>query len=145
MKIVPVSLEGGAFATAESTCASDVFTLSSRCSCCGGITYQWQSSADGITYADIAGATGPSYSTTQTDATYYQCMVSCTASGDATASDAVFVDNVCPGCMDEAALNHNPEANSDDGSCFYGYTILDCDYGSSLISVPEDATGVSFR
>ena len=131
---------GGAFATAESTCASDVFTLSVDVAAAVGITYQWQSSADGITYADIAGATGPSYSTTQTDATYYQCMVSCTASGEATTSDAVFVDNVCPGCTDEAALNYNPEANSDDGSCFYGYTILDCDYGSSLISVPEDAT-----
>ena len=42
--------------------------------------------------------------------------------------------------MDEAALNYKPGSQPDDGSCFYGYTILDCDYGSSLISVPEDAT-----
>jgi len=42
--------------------------------------------------------------------------------------------------MDETALNYNPEANSDDGSCFYGYTILDCDYETSLLGVPDDAT-----
>lgn len=131
---------GGAFSTASSTCASDLFTVSVDVASAVGITYQWQSSADGVSYSDIAGATASSYSTTQTDATYYQCVVTCTASGDATTSSAVFVDNVCPGCMDETALNYNPEANEDDGSCFYGYTISECDYASSFISVPDFAT-----
>jgi GEVED domain/SprB repeat/Secretion system C-terminal sorting domain len=42
-----------------------------------GITYQWQSSTNGTTYTDITGANNPSYSATQTAATYYQCIVTC--------------------------------------------------------------------
>ncbi|HCK20879.1 MAG TPA: hypothetical protein DHW15_01565, partial [Bacteroidetes bacterium] len=86
-------------------CASDVFSVSVDVESAVGISYQWQSSLDGVTYSDIVGATGSSYSTSIVDPTYFQCLVSCSASGESTLSDAVFVDNVCPGCTDPTALN----------------------------------------
>ncbi|MBK7181606.1 MAG: hypothetical protein IPH89_01040 [Bacteroidetes bacterium] len=46
-----------------------------------GLTYQWQSSPDGISYTDILGATASTYTGTETASTYYQCIVTCTASG----------------------------------------------------------------
>ena len=127
---------GGAFASATTTCASDVFSVSVDVESAVGISYQWQSSLDGVTYSDIVGATGSSYSTSIVDPTYFQCLVSCSASGESTLSDAVFVDNVCPGCTDPTALNYFDEANEDDGSCFYGYTISECSYVDSYIPGP---------
>jgi hypothetical protein len=46
-----------------------------------GITYQWQSSLDGINYSAISGATNPSLTANQTVNTYYQCVVTCGPSG----------------------------------------------------------------
>lgn len=55
-----------------------------------GLTYQWQSSPDNINYTNIAGATNSTYSTTQTVATYYRCVVTC-ALGTPANSVEVFV------------------------------------------------------
>ncbi len=46
-----------------------------------GLTYQWQSSPDGVTFTDITGATNDTLTTSQTDTTYFQCVVTCTVSG----------------------------------------------------------------
>ncbi|RZJ70207.1 GEVED domain-containing protein [Flavobacterium sp.] len=43
------------------------------------LVYQWQSSSDGVTFTDIAGADQPFYTTSQTSTTYYRCAVSCGA------------------------------------------------------------------
>lgn len=45
-----------------------------------GLSYQWESSVDGVNFTAIADATSPTYSTTQTATTSYQCIVSCGAS-----------------------------------------------------------------
>ena len=132
-----------ASSTAESTCASDIFTVSVPPVAAGAISYQWWSSADGVTYTEIDGATSASYATSQTEATYYQCQITCDASGESTISEPVFVDNVCPGCTDPESVNYNEEANVDDGSCFYGYTLSECDYGSSFLAVPDGAATLS--
>lgn len=43
-----------------------------------GITYQWQSSADNITYVDVAtNGTGLTYNAMQTQSTWYRVLVSC--------------------------------------------------------------------
>jgi hypothetical protein len=44
-----------------------------------GLTYQWQSSLDGVTFTPISGATNSSYLANQTVNTYYNCVVTCGA------------------------------------------------------------------
>ena len=56
-----------------------------------GLTFQWQSSPDGFTWTNIAGATSQTASVSQTAATYYQCLVNCTAGGFTTTSSNVMV------------------------------------------------------
>lgn len=40
-------------------------------------TYQWQSSIDGTTFTDIAGATSNTYSTTVSNEKFYRCVITC--------------------------------------------------------------------
>ncbi len=55
-----------------------------------GLTFQWQSSSTlGGTYAPIAGATSVTYTATQTAATYYKCVVTCSGSPATTAAFSV--------------------------------------------------------
>jgi len=56
-----------------------------------GYTYQWESSADDITYLPIGGATNATLNTNQTVATYYHCIITCTNSGLSTTSASVQV------------------------------------------------------
>jgi hypothetical protein len=74
---------GNTVSTSPSVCSGTSFTLSMSTPPTGisGITYQWQSSPDGITYTNIGGATNVTYSTSQTSATYYQVVVTCSNSG----------------------------------------------------------------
>ncbi len=57
-----------------------------------GITYQWQSATSATgPFSNIAGATNSSYQATQTVDTWYQCIVTCTASGSTQTSTIVGV------------------------------------------------------
>ena len=73
----------GTTAGPTGACSGVNFTLSLTGATTGvsGITYQWQSSPDNVTYTNIAAATAASLTVSQTAATYYQCIVTCTASG----------------------------------------------------------------
>jgi len=46
-----------------------------------GISYQWQSSPDNVTYTNITGANSNSYSTSMTGTTWYRLAVTCLGSG----------------------------------------------------------------
>jgi hypothetical protein len=48
-----------------------------NCTSGSGVTYQWQSSSNGGTWANISGATNSTYSATVTSSTYYRCAVTC--------------------------------------------------------------------
>ena len=54
-----------------------------------GVTYQWYSSVDGITYTSEVGQTAPTYTATVTPPTWYYCDVTC--SGATTSSTPVQV------------------------------------------------------
>jgi hypothetical protein len=54
-----------------------------------GVTYQWYSSVDGITYTSEVGQTDPTYTATVTPPTWYYCDVTC--SGATTSSTPVQV------------------------------------------------------
>ncbi len=57
-----------------------------------GITYQWQSSATaGGTYTNITGATTATYAHSQSAATFYRCVVTCTGSGLTSTSNVINV------------------------------------------------------
>ena len=62
-----------------------------------GITYQWKSSTDGITYAPIAGATNPTLTVTPTVQTFYLADVTCatgSVTGSSTAIQITFASTV---------------------------------------------------
>jgi hypothetical protein len=83
---------GAASATPAAVCPSVNFGVSlTGATLAAGLTYQWQSSANGTTYTNITGATSSSLSTSQTADTYYQCIVTCTASGASSTSTPVLV------------------------------------------------------
>jgi len=85
---------GNAAASVANTCANVPFTLTlTGASTGGGITYQWQSSPAGTnTFTNITGATTVSYSvTSQTTATDYRCVVTCTNSNLSATSNIVSV------------------------------------------------------
>lgn len=69
---------GNTLTTATAVCPAIPFTLSPENGTGGsGVTYQWQSSDDGVTFTDIAGATNGTYTTTLTSSTFYQVVVIC--------------------------------------------------------------------
>ncbi len=74
---------GNTVSTVATTCPTVPFTLSLQNPASGvGITYQWQSSATGVTgsFTNITGATNATLTTSLTASTYYQAIVSCGAS-----------------------------------------------------------------
>ena len=71
---------GATASTASVVCGATSFTLSLPTPTTSGLTYQWQSSPTNSGFTNIAGATSATLTTTQTAATYYQCVVTCTSS-----------------------------------------------------------------
>jgi len=72
----------------NSICPNSNFVLSLQNQTTGsGISYQWYSSPDGITYSPISGATSQTYSSTMTSAISYYCTVDC--SGTSTNSTPI--------------------------------------------------------
>lgn len=64
-----------------------------------GMAFQWQTSADGVTYTNVAtGGTGDTYSAIQATATWYRASVSCIAGGTAVLSTPVQVQSTGAPC-----------------------------------------------
>lgn len=65
-----------------------------------GLTFQWQTSADNVTFTDVAtNGTDSTYETAQTEATFYRAVITCTASGESVTSMPTQVTNTgidCP-------------------------------------------------
>lgn len=81
---------GNTLASATTACPGVNYTLSLQTPTLGsGITYQWQSSADGTTWNNVTGATGSTLTTNHAAATYYRCRVTC--SGNTGTSNPVLV------------------------------------------------------
>ncbi len=65
----------------NAVCSNISFNLSLQSPMLGsGITFQWYSSSDGVTYAPIAGANAATYSTAISSATYFYCTEDCSGS-----------------------------------------------------------------
>ena len=73
----------GAATADSSVCPNLNFTVSlSGSTLASGLTYQWQTSPDSITWTNVTGAVNISYSANQTTNTYYRCIVSCATASD---------------------------------------------------------------
>jgi hypothetical protein len=120
---------GTANASASAVCPSVPFYLSlTGNTLASGITYQWQSapSATGP-WTNIAGATNSSYQASQTVDTWYQCVVTCTASSSTATSTVVgvttnsFVNCYCTSnstsALDEEILNVTLNTLNNTSSC----------------------------
>ncbi|MBK6938236.1 MAG: choice-of-anchor J domain-containing protein [Chitinophagaceae bacterium] len=79
---------GNTLSTVSTVCPGINFTLSLQNATAGsGVTYQWQSGSSATgPWTNISGATGSALTTTQTAATYYQCIVTCTGNPAATST-----------------------------------------------------------
>jgi hypothetical protein len=84
---------GNTVASATTFCVGQTINFSLQNATVGsGVTYQWKSSPDGVTYADIVGATAPTYTAVPVASASYKCAVTC-ATGAATGSSiAVQID-----------------------------------------------------
>ena len=89
---------GNATSSASPVCLGIPFTLDVTGSTdAAGLTYQWQSSPDNVTYTNIAGATGLSLTRTQIAATWYRRIVTCTnTGGSSSTSTAILVGIIAP-------------------------------------------------
>ena len=84
---------GNTLSSVAQSCGGVNFTLSLSNSNLGsGVTYQWQSSSDGTTYIDIAGATNSTFVTQQNSTNYYQCVTTCSNGGAAATSVPVLIN-----------------------------------------------------
>lgn len=69
---------GNTASSVPTVCPTTNFTLSlPNLPAASGYSFQWQSSPDGTTWTNIAGATLSTLTTSQLTATYYQCIVTC--------------------------------------------------------------------
>lgn len=83
---------GNTIASTNAICLGTSVTLSLQNVTSGtGVTYQWKSSTDGITYTAITGATNATLTVTPTASLYYVCDVTCANSASTTTSTAVQV------------------------------------------------------
>ena len=91
-------LGGTTTSTASPVCVGVPFTLDVTGSTdAAGLTYQWQSSPDNVTYTNIVGATGITLTRTQLVATWYRRIVTCTnTGGSATNSTPILVGIIAP-------------------------------------------------
>lgn len=89
---------GATISSSNNICFGNNVTLSLANAVIGtGISYQWQTSNDNVTYTDISGAITTTYSTTPTTNTYYRCKVVCLngpAIAYSTPIQIVFANNI---------------------------------------------------
>lgn len=98
---------GTTAATTTSGCGgyTSVLSLSGQSTGCG-ILYQWQSSTNGTTWANVAGATSSTYTATVSSGIYYHCTITCSNSGASATSSSIQL-TVTPNCytMNNTAVN----------------------------------------
>ena len=82
---------GNTISTSNPICPEENITLSLQNPTSGGtVTYQWQSSPNNITYADISMATSDTYAVNLDTSTYFKCKVTC--DGNTVASNPLQVN-----------------------------------------------------
>jgi hypothetical protein len=145
---------GTTAASANPVCPSVGTTLSLNGATMGtGLTYQWQSSADGVTYTNISGATASSYVATQTTDTYYQCVVTCSGSSSTSTpllvTTSTFINCYCTSnatsTADEEILNVSIGTLNNSSTCSTtgGPGSIQSQYSNYTTTVPAPILAAS--
>ncbi len=124
---------------------SSVF-LASETGGTGTFTYQWQSSPDGSTWANISGATNPTYTTPAlTSTTYYRVLLSASGSGCNSATSNTqavtihpdpFISTQPAGTTICAGQTHNLSVNAGGGTPALNYQWLISLNGTDWEEIP---------
>ncbi len=131
---------GNTIASSSSVCPGNTFSLSLQNALSPGTTYQWQSSADGVSYGNISGANASSYSATQTSATYYRCLVTCTNSSLSSYSTPTqVVINSFLNCYCSSSANYTADEE------IYSVTINGITNSSTCGTVAPGAGSVAYK
>ncbi|MBK9799084.1 MAG: T9SS type A sorting domain-containing protein [Bacteroidetes bacterium] len=109
---------GMAYANDSTVCPSVNYNLNlSGSSIASGLSYQWEKSSNGTTWAAVSGATAINYQTSQTSDNYYRCIVTCLGVPDT--STVVFIStNSFTTCY--CTSNATDPADSDIGNVSLG-------------------------
>ena len=84
------SIATNSISPSTAVCGSGTFVMSiSPQTLASGYSYQWQSSSDNLTFTNVNNATNQNYSAIVNSTTYYQCILTCTASGQTATSTAL--------------------------------------------------------
>ena len=92
---------GTVSASTNNTCSATATTLTGNSLSTGtGISYQWQSSSNNSTWADVGGATGSTYATTlPSGSMYYRIKTTCSNSGISSYSSSIqLIGTTCVIC-----------------------------------------------
>lgn len=89
---------GNTIVPSATACSGVPFTVTLQNATSGsGVTYQWLVSTDNVTYTNATGiSNAEAYTASQTVATYYKCVVTCTASGQSAESTPILVGMTAP-------------------------------------------------
>ena len=136
---------GTTSSTKSNVCVGETFVLSFTGATDGnGISYQWQASTDGgVTWNNIAGATGLTYTTTQVMATQYRVLVSCSFSATSTPSVPVLVSSPTPVVGNYTINNSLPTdiAARRFASFNDAYNFIKCGIAGPVVFNVETGTG----
>ncbi len=84
---------GATLASVPDICPTIPFTVSlASPPNAAGLTIQWESSTDNVSYAPITGATNPTYTTSIATATWFRAVITCINSGQSAPSTPVLVN-----------------------------------------------------
>lgn len=118
---VPVA--GNAVANDSSVCTGTAVSLSLQGSSSdSGLTYQWQTSYDGLSWMPVPGATSPFLSEAVYDTVYYSCTVSC-GSNSSVSSPVYITLNAPVYCYCSSGLGGGCQNNAIDAFSISGTTL----------------------
>lgn len=114
------TLNGGTVSASNTlTCPDRNFGLSVTGSTVGtGITYQWQSSPNNVSWTDLPGFVGTGMSTTITTSTYFRRKIMCNVGGFAFSNSVLITVDNFNNCYCTPSIS----------SCASGYTITNLNY-----------------
>jgi len=123
-------------------CIGESFQLSvSGADVATGITYQWQSSPDNTVWTDIPGASGLTYTASQSATSYYRCVVTCTNGGASSSSTSVQVTSPLAVSGTFTINNGLPTGGTNFASFNDAYNYIKCGINGPVVFNVDPASG----